>query len=70
MERIANMADTLPPEARPSLLEDLVAGRRLELESTTGTVVRTGLEFGVPTPMNTAIYAALKPYASGAPCRS
>jgi 2-dehydropantoate 2-reductase len=69
VERIANMADTLPPEARPSLLEDLVAGRRLELESTIGTVVRTGLEFGVPTPMNTAIYAALKPYASGAPCR-
>jgi len=42
-------------------------GRRLELESTTGTIVRAGAEFGGPTPMNTAIYAALKTYAMGAP---
>jgi 2-dehydropantoate 2-reductase len=67
VERIANIADNLPPEARPSLLQDLLDGRRLELESTTGTIVRAGAEFGVPTPMNTAIYAALKPYAAGAP---
>jgi 2-dehydropantoate 2-reductase len=66
VDRIAAMADGLPPGARPSLLEDLVDGRRLELESITGAVVRTGMEFGVPTPMNVAIYAALKPYAEGA----
>lgn len=67
VERVANMGPTLPPGARPSLLEDLVDGRRLELESTTGTVVRMAGECGVSTPMNTAIYAALKPYAEGAP---
>jgi len=67
VERIAAMADGLPPGARPSLLEDLVEGRRLELESTTGTILQMGAEFGVPTPMNAAIYAALKPYAEGAP---
>jgi 2-dehydropantoate 2-reductase len=64
------MADNLPPEARPSLLEDLLDGRRLELESITGTIVRAGAEFGVPTPMNAAIYAALKPHADGTAGRS
>ena len=67
VDRIAGMADGLPPGARPSLLEDLVEGRRLELESITGAVVQAGREVGVPTPMNAAIYAALKPYAEGAP---
>ncbi|MCD4690891.1 2-dehydropantoate 2-reductase, partial [bacterium] len=53
------------PEARSSQLEDLLAGRRLELESLNGTVVRLGRELGVPTPMNLAVYAALKPYMHG-----
>ena len=66
VDRIATMADGLPPGARPSLLEDLVDGRRLELESITGAIVQLGRQVGVPTPMNVAIYAALKPYAEGA----
>ena len=49
------------------MANDLNAGRRLELESLNGTVVRLGCEHGVPTPCNFAIYAALKPYANGAP---
>ena len=50
-----------------SLYYDLAAGRRLEIETLNGTVVRLGRERGVPTPANFAIYAALKPYADGAP---
>ena len=46
---------------------DLVAGRRLELESLNGAAIRLGGEMGIPTPMNFAIYAALKPYVNGAP---
>ena len=42
-------------------------GRRLEIETLNGTVVRLGRERGVPTPANFAVYAALKPYAEGAP---
>jgi 2-dehydropantoate 2-reductase len=49
------------------MLHDLLAGRRLELESLNGTVVRLGRERGVPTPLNFAIYAALRPYAQGVP---
>jgi 2-dehydropantoate 2-reductase len=52
---------------RGSLYYDLAAGRRLEIETLNGTVVRLGQERSVPTPANFAVYAALKPYADGAP---
>ena len=55
------------PAVRGSLYYDLAAGRRLEIETLNGTVVRLGRERGVPTPANFAVYAALKPYENGAP---
>jgi 2-dehydropantoate 2-reductase len=54
------------PAIRGSLYYDLAAGRRLEIETLNGTVVRLGQERDVPTPANFAIYAALKPHAGGA----
>jgi 2-dehydropantoate 2-reductase len=57
----------LDPAIHGSLYYDLAAGRRLEIETLNGTVVRLGRERGVPTPANFAVYAALKPYANGAP---
>jgi 2-dehydropantoate 2-reductase len=47
--------------------QDLLAGRRLELEALNGTVVRLRRQVGISTPLNFAVYAALKPYADGAP---
>jgi 2-dehydropantoate 2-reductase len=55
------------PSLRGSMYYDLAAGRRLELDVLNGTVVRLGSEHGIPTPMNFAIYAALKPYLNGEP---
>jgi 2-dehydropantoate 2-reductase len=55
------------PEIRGSLYYDLAAGRRLEIETLNGTVVRIGRERGIPTPANFVVYASLKPYADGAP---
>jgi 2-dehydropantoate 2-reductase len=55
------------PAIRGSLYYDLAAGRRLEIETLNGTVVRIGQERGIPTPANFAVYASLKPYADGAP---
>ncbi len=63
---LAQMAG-LEPWMRGSLYYDLAAGRPLELETLNGTVVRLGRERGIPTPLNFAIYAALKPYTDGAP---
>jgi 2-dehydropantoate 2-reductase len=55
------------PSARSSMLNDVMAGRRLELEALNGTVVRLGRQLGIPTPLNSVVYAALKPYAEGLP---
>jgi 2-dehydropantoate 2-reductase len=53
------------PSVRSSLSRDLAAGRRIEIEALNGAIVRLGREHGVPTPLNFAVYAALKPHADG-----
>jgi 2-dehydropantoate 2-reductase len=58
---------SMEPSVRGSMYYDLAAGRRLELEVLNGSVVRLGSENGIPTPINFAIYAALKPYVNGKP---
>ena len=57
--------DKLPPEMKSSMQLDLERGRRLELEWLNGEVVRLGVELGVPTPENAAVFEALKPFAMG-----
>jgi len=61
---------SVEPAMRGSMYYDLAAGRRLELGVLNGTVVRLGSEQGIPTPINSAIYAALKPYLNGQPASS
>ena len=65
-ERMVRYLDALPPSMTPSLLIDLSAGKRLELEALQGAVVRRGRKHGVPTPIHDTLYAVLKPHANGA----
>ncbi len=67
VDRAVTFAAGLEPWGRGSLATDLAAGRRLELESLNGTVVRLGREHSIPTPCNFAIYAALQPFRDGTP---
>jgi 2-dehydropantoate 2-reductase len=60
----------MEPSMRGSMYYDLAAGRRLELEVLNGAVVRLGSEHEISTPINFAIYAALKPYLDGTPASS
>ncbi len=62
VERAMAFARGLQPHMRSSLAHDLSQGNRLEVETLAGAVVRYGREAGVPTPLNFAIYACLKPY--------
>ncbi len=55
------------PTLRSSMYFDVLAGRRLEIDAACGALVRLGREVGVPTPLNFAVYAALQPFAAGAP---
>ena len=59
--------NSVPASHRPSMYYDLIDGKRLELESLNGTVVLLARKHGISTPINFAIYAALKPYVDGAP---
>lgn len=61
VEETVQLTKEFAPETKPSLLMDLEAGRRLELEALSGTVVRYGHQTKVPTPVHRVIYAGLKP---------
>ena len=57
--------DGLPHGTTPSLLRALEQGARLEIEAFQGTALRLGRDLGVPTPVHSLIYAALKLRAAG-----
>jgi 2-dehydropantoate 2-reductase len=59
--------DGLPAEMRASMLNDLVAGHRLEAPWLCGRVARLAAQAGIDAPVNATVYAALKPYIDGAP---
>lgn len=58
--------DQLPADMTASMLRDLERGNRLEVEWLSGDVSRRGLELGLPTPFNTAVFDILALHAEGA----
>jgi len=46
----------LTPQGKPSTLQDIEAGRKTEVETFAGNVIRMGKEVGVPTPYNEIFY--------------
>jgi 2-dehydropantoate 2-reductase len=64
-EYVIKYVDVLPPTTRSSLLIDLQMGKRIEVESLLGSIVRRGKSAGVPTPIMAGLYSVLKPWASG-----
>jgi 2-dehydropantoate 2-reductase len=65
-DRIIAYTDALPPSTRSSMLIDLSAGRRIEVEALQGSAVRRGRAAGVPTPVLATLYGVLKPHEHGA----
>jgi 2-dehydropantoate 2-reductase len=63
VEQHLTFASGLEPDAHSSLYDDLVAGRRMELEALLGELVRRGERSGVPTPAAGALYSVLEPWA-------
>jgi 2-dehydropantoate 2-reductase len=63
--RIEKYTAGIPPSTRSSLLIDLSQGKRIEVEALQGSVVRRGKAAGVATPIMSALYAVLKPWAGG-----
>ncbi len=67
VERQLGFLDGLPAEMRSSMLNDLVAGNRLEAPWLSGAVARMACEVGIGAPVSRTIHAAMKPYIDGAP---
>jgi 2-dehydropantoate 2-reductase len=63
--RVSAYMESIPGETRSSLLIDLSQGKRIEVETLLGSVVRRGRDLGVPTPHMEALYAVLRPHAAG-----
>jgi 2-dehydropantoate 2-reductase len=66
-ERMTFADANSPPTMKASMANDLDRGNRLELDWLAGQVSRLGKELKVPTPVNDAIYAALKLHRMGTP---
>lgn len=56
------LTQLVPPTAahRPSMWQDLQAGRRTEIEALNGAICRYGLKLGLPTPYNDAVTRLLR----------
>jgi len=59
--------DSLPAQMRSSMLNDLVAGNRLEAPWLSGAVAAMAGESNLGAPVSATLYAAVKPYLNGAP---
>jgi len=64
--QLMKFTDGLPAEMKSSMLNDFVAGNRLEAPWLCGAVARMAAAAGVPAPVNSTLYATLKPYCDGA----
>lgn len=64
IDRIAAYIDDIPGSMRSSLLIDLSAGKRTEVEALQGAVVRRAARAGVPVPIMSTLYAVLRPWGS------
>lgn len=59
IQKTMAVLDSLPYNSNSSLTRDIVAGRPSELDYQNGTLVKLGLQHGVPTPVNKFIFDCL-----------
>jgi len=51
---------TLSPHGKTSMLQDVEAGRKTEVEMFAGKVIELGKELGIPTPVNYGLFRAIR----------
>jgi 2-dehydropantoate 2-reductase len=52
--------NTLSPEGKTSMLQDIEAGRKTEVEIFSGTVIEMGKQYGVETPVNNILFRMIR----------
>lgn len=58
-DEIIDMLVNFPPDKKMSMLQDIEAGRSIEIDEYAGTVIKLGEKHGIPTPINKVIYLAI-----------
>ena len=59
MEAVLTFMENIA-DATPSTGQDIARGKRTEIHSLNGLVVRRGAQLGIPTPVNFTVYALVK----------
>jgi len=59
-DEIIEVLINYPPEKKTSMLQDIEARRRTEIDYFAGTVIKLGKQVSVPTPVNHVLYYAIK----------
>ncbi len=60
MEEFFKILNTLAPEGKTSMLQDVEAGRKTEVEMLAGTVMNLGKKHGVKTPVNDMLFRMIR----------
>ena len=58
-DEIIEMLVNFPPDKKMSMLQDVEAGRPIEIDEYAGEVVKLGRKHGIPTPANEILYLAI-----------
>jgi len=61
IEKQFHVIESQPYNTTASLQRDIMEGKPSELEAQNGTIVKMGIELGIPTPINSFIYHCLRP---------
>ena len=60
LTRIPGIIDEMAPDGKTSMLQDVEAGRKTEVELFSGTVIELGKKHGIPTPVNEVLYRMIR----------
>lgn len=60
LDNYAKVFETLSPLGKTSMLQDVEAGRKTEVEIFAGTVIELGHRYGIETPVNDILYKMIK----------
>lgn len=60
MDEFTRIVDGLGSEGKTSMLQDIEAGRKSEVELFAGKVIELGRKYQVPTPVNETLYTIIR----------
>jgi len=60
IDKYLRILDTLSPQGKTSMLQDIEAGRKTEVELFAGTVIELGNKYGIDTPVNQMLFRMIR----------